>query len=286
MKQIAAAFRRLTRPKPPAAAAMGQVLTLSPARIYAVGDIHGEARLYRQLEQMILEDMARDQAPEALVVLLGDLLDRGPDSAGLIDHLLNPAPHGLKRIILRGNHEDMALRYLDDPTPDAGWLEHGGAQTLASYGLAADDRLGYALPARQMRMRLDVHIPEDHRAFLAGLPHFLQTPEYFFCHAGPEPELPLAGQSPRTLMWSRGFLDESLAPPPDLDGRLVVHGHMPVPEPVWRGWRLNLDTGACFDGPLSAARLIPGQPPHILATPLSSAVQSQHFKVAPTAPDW
>ncbi|MGO4855109.1 metallophosphoesterase [Phaeovulum sp. W22_SRMD_FR3] len=292
MKLLSSALQRFARPKAPAALARGILLDSTPARIYAVGDIHGEARLYRQLEQMILADMAMEAAPgapavtDAVVILLGDLIDRGPDSAALIDHLLAPAPRGLRRIVLRGNHEDMALRYLDNPTPDAAWLQHGGAETLASYGLAADERLGYGLPSRQMRMRLDVHLPEDHRAFLSQLPHFVQTPEYYFCHAGPEPDLGLTEQRPRTLMWSRGFADDNLAAPDGLGQRLVVHGHMPVTSPVLRDWRLNLDTGACFGGPLSAARLIPGQMPHVIAAQPGRTVQSPHFKVAPPAPDW
>ncbi|MFP1645471.1 metallophosphoesterase [Pontitalea aquivivens] len=232
--------------------------------IYAVGDIHGEVALYRQLERRILADRAtRFGDRPALVVILGDMIDRGPDSAGLIDFLLAPAPRGLRRLCLMGNHEQMALAFLTAPDPRAAWLDHGGAQTLASYGIVPDPRHGYRMPARRLRALVAAHVPPAHLAFLRGLPAWLWA-GHFFCHAGTAPDRSLTRQSLGTLLWSRGFDDPSLPAPADLGGALVVHGHMPQPRAVQRGWRINVDSGACATGRLSAVRLVAGDEPAFL----------------------
>jgi serine/threonine protein phosphatase 1 len=241
------------RPRPVADAVTGLQLAPPFPTIYAVGDLHGRLDLYREMESRILHD----PAPGAkLLLLLGDVLDRGPDSAALVDHLLAAPPEGLARHCLMGNHEDMALRFLDDPDPQSNWLWQGGAATLASYGL--DWPAAAQLGPRQRASLLAAHVPAAHRQFLASLPTFLRAGPLFFSHAGADPALPLAAQQRQALLWSRSYLDKSLPAPPDLPpGGLVVQGHVPLLAPERRGWRVNVDTGAVFSGRLSAIRLQP-----------------------------
>lgn len=249
----------------PAAPAPGIYLPPPYPLIYAVGDIHGEAALYRRLVARLADDRAEQAGgARALLVILGDMIDRGPDSAAMIDLLCGPPPQGFDRMCLMGNHEQMALDFLTDPQPNSAWLDHGGAETLASYGIAPDARLGYRMPARRLSALVAAHVPAEHLAFLRGLPAWLRA-GHFFCHAGPAPDRPLLGQDLRPLLWSRGFADPALPPPPDLGAALVIHGHVPVAAPVQRGWRINIDTGAYASGRLSAVRLAPGAPPAFLS---------------------
>jgi len=230
--------------------------------VYAVGDVHGRLDLFRKMESQI----AADRAGEKLIVLLGDVVDRGPDSAGMIDHLLASPPPGISRVCLLGNHEDMALRFLQDPDPQADWLAHGGAEMLASYGVARDLDAIRSLSRKSLEMRIVAHVPEDHLRFLANLPTFMRAGANFYCHAGVDPALALGAQMRRTLLWSRRFLDDAGAPPPDLpEGGLVVQGHVPVAAPQQKAWRVNVDTGAFSTGRLSAVRLSAGEAPQFLS---------------------
>jgi serine/threonine protein phosphatase 1 len=247
--------------------------------IYAVGDIHGEAALYHRLAARIAADRAGQGGEgRALLVILGDMIDRGPGSAALLDHFCAPPPPGFDRICLMGNHEQMALAFLADPQPGTAWLDHGGAATLASYGIAPDPRLGWRIPAKRLSALVAAQGPAGHLAFLRGLPAWLRA-GHFFCHAGPAPDRPLTGQGLRTLLWSRGFDDPGLAAPAGLGAALVVHGHVPVPGPVRRGWRVNVDTGAYATGRLSAVRLAPG------AAPVFLTVAADDARPAPATSD-
>ncbi|MBW6505862.1 MAG: metallophosphoesterase [Rhodobacteraceae bacterium] len=265
---MSALVRRLfTRRRPPAPAPQpavsGMMLDPPLPTIYAVGDVHGRLDLYRAMEARI----AADAVPGAkLIVLLGDIIDRGPDSAGMIDHLLAPAPMGTTRLCLLGNHEDMALQFLRDPDPRADWLAYGGAEMLASYGIARDITALHALSPKALAMRIAAHIPQEHVDFLAGLPLYLHAGRHYLCHAGVDPAQPLDQQDRQTLLWSRRFADPESLPPPDLaPGGLVVQGHMPVTAPSQRDWRINVDTGAYVTGRLSAVRLVQGLAPVFLA---------------------
>lgn len=225
------------------------------AVIYAVGDLHGRLDLYAMIERLILRDPGRPAGAPVLLVLLGDMLDRGPDSAALVERLLAPPPPGLERVCLMGNHEELALAYFERPDPTARWLEFGGAETLASYGIAPDRRLGFRLPARQMAARIAAHVPGPHLAFLRALPLWLRVGPHFFSHAGPDPARPLDAQLPGDLLWSRAFDAAPTEPPPDLGAGLAVQGHVPVLRAEQRGWRLGIDTGAYATGRLTAVRL-------------------------------
>lgn len=219
-------------------------------RVYAIGDIHGCADLLGRLHALIREDA--DAAPERrrIVVYLGDYVDRGTDSAGVIDRVLAGPGPDFERVCLRGNHEDMMLRFLGGEDIGAVWLYNGGGETLESYGLSTQvARFGAWLPDHgPVRESLRAALPETHRAFLDGLVTTHVEGGYLFVHAGLRPGRPLDAQKDEDLLWIRQpFLDS------DADyGYIVVHGHTPVREPELRPNRINLDTGAVYWGRLTA----------------------------------
>lgn len=219
-----------------------------PAAIYAVGDIHGCLALYQDLEAAIARD-AEGIDGIKLIVCLGDVIDRGAQSAQVLDHLLAEAPAGFQRMVLRGNHEDMFLRFLDNPGGNLAWLDYGGDETLRSYGLVPENDEGFAGDGRKLARKLLRSIPQVHKDFLSGLPCGLECGGLRFAHAGYELGLPAEKQSARRLMWgppsgSTGGLEEAV----------LVHGHITVPEVEETRNRINLDLGAYQSGRLAAMR--------------------------------
>ena len=223
-----------------------------PTLIYAIGDVHGCIDHLRTLEQRIVAD-GRLTPGLKLIVMLGDYVDRGPNSAAVLDHLIAPPPDGFRRLCLRGNHDDMLLRLVEGTVDPEWWLEFGGAETLFSYGydvqhLAGDRRGALA----EIIRRFAADMPPTHLAFLKRLPAALSTPRYFFCHAGVRPGVPLDAQSDEDLLWVRApFLDHK-GPPFE---RTIIHGHTPSKKPFISRYRIGLDTNACRGGKLSVARL-------------------------------
>jgi serine/threonine protein phosphatase 1 len=229
-----------------------------PSLVYAVGDVHGRLDLLLRLEDRIAEDRARLQQP-ALLVLLGDLVDRGPASAQVLDHVLAPPPARFERLCLLGNHEAIMLSFIADPRPGAMWLAQGGRETLASYGIPPEQ---LRRPSRRLLTQLlATHVPERHLAFLRAMPVMLQTPRHVYVHAGIEPTVPLAEQSTDTLLWYRDDLLETYAGL----GRRVVHGHSITRTPLVTEHRIAIDTGAFQTGTLTAVALAPGTAPRILS---------------------
>lgn len=218
-------------------------LTAMPDRIYAIGDIHG---CYAQL--ITLEDMIRAHAHWAggssLVIVLGDMIDRGPDSAKVLDHLTQPMPGGMSRICLLGNHEQMMLKFWDKPKAHKSWLRHGGQQTLASYGVYLDDM---AKAGADVRHQMHAAIPPEHVEFLQGCPMVVDSPAAVFCHASIDPHQPLTEQSTQDLLWG----DPNKIAARDLD-RLLVHGHIPVGTGAQIGRRINVDSHCYASGRLTA----------------------------------
>ncbi len=253
---IAKAISGWTRAPVPQALPQQLHLHPQPPLAYVVGDIHGQLDLYRKLEARIAAEAA---GTPALVVLVGDLIDRGPNSAGVLDFVMARAPQGLQRQVIMGNHEEMFLRYLDAPRAEARWLDYGGRETLASYGIYGDPARGFDLPDKRLRQMFEASIPAEHIAWLRALPGALNLGErYFISHSGIDPTKPLAAQDARDLMWSRGFT----APPPE--GVTVIHGHTPVDTVDLRGPYIDVDTGAYATGRLSAVRLAPHAPPELV----------------------
>ena len=221
------------------------ILSAAPKLVYAVGDVHGCHDLYRQMEDEIARDAART-GETALLILLGDFIDRGPQSAQMMDHLLAPAPQGVTRLALMGNHEDMFVQFLRRPRPDHPWLQYGGEETLRSYGIAPSDM------TRALAHRLAAHIPAAHIEFLEQLPLALHMPGLMFSHAGANPYRGAHEQSKTDLLCANPALLDS-APLP----LRVVHGHTPTADgkPVVTHARVNVDTGAYATGVLTAIEL-------------------------------
>ncbi len=219
--------------------------------IYAIGDIHGHLGLLQVAHDLIADDMAKHGAGP--VIHVGDLVDRGPDSRGVIDYLMQGQARGQDWTVLKGNHDRMFARFLRDPfepepglRADLGWLHPklGGPSTLASYGVekAADRPV-----ARVHAEALDA-VPQAHLDYLNGLPVLHRLGETAFVHAGIRPGIALDQQTETDLIWIREpFLSE-----PASFGPLIVHGHTAIDHATQYGNRLNLDSGAAYGGPLSA----------------------------------
>lgn len=233
-----------------------------PAVVYAIGDIHGCLDELLRLERMIVEDAADVGDGERWLVTLGDYIDRGPDSAQVIGHLMSAPPAGFRRIALAGNHEQLLLDFLADPIANAHWLDFGGLETARSYGMRNRPVGGRPGGARAIARDLASLIPESHLEFLSALPISLSLPGQYFVHAGIRPGVPIDQQSDEDLLWIRApFLEQGG------DGEVVVvHGHTPTNEPEIRPWRIGIDTGAFASSRLTAVRLQAHRPPTFLAT--------------------
>jgi serine/threonine protein phosphatase 1 len=217
-------------------------------RVYAIGDIHGRLDLLERAIAAIGRDVDR-HGGEALTVTLGDYIDRGPASRGVIERLaINPFP--TSHIALKGNHETLLEAFLSDPGGGEHWRRLGGLETLHSYGVpVADLMLGrnYAEASQRLREAL----PPHHLDFLRSLKTSHSHGCYFLCHAGVRPGVPLDRQSDHDLMWIR---EEFLSSTVDF-GKMIVHGHTPVETPDVRHNRINIDTGAFASGRLTCVVL-------------------------------
>jgi serine/threonine protein phosphatase 1 len=229
--------------------------------IYAIGDIHGRSDLLKGLIGRVLEDMgasARAGDPpcdKPVVVFLGDYIDRGADSRGVVDAILAlRGDPSLEVRCLKGNHEQALLEFLEDTAIGPSWMIHGGRQTLASYGVATHGIGPGAASAEgwaKVRDALANALAGDQLAFYRSLELSATYGDYLFVHAGVRPGVPLDRQSAQDMMWIRhDFIEGSTR----LD-KLVVHGHTPGEAPYVDFRRICVDTGAYATGILSAVRL-------------------------------
>src|SRR6478609_8793417 len=214
-------------------------------RVYAVGDIHGRRDLFEVLVEAIDADDAAAGPAETTVVLLGDLVDRGADSAGVI--ALARAWQARRQVrILGGNHEEMFLRSFDELEMFRHFLRHGGRDTALSYGI---DRAAFVSADLEQAQRLmRDHVPAEDIAFLEGFEDMVTIGDYMFVHAGIDPRVPLDAQRRQDLRWIR----EPFLSHPDTHGPVVVHGHTISDEPEDCGNRIGIDTGAFMSGRLTA----------------------------------
>jgi serine/threonine protein phosphatase 1 len=214
-------------------------------RLYAIGDVHGCRDLLAEMHARIDAEIARDRPADWRVVHVGDYCDRGPDTRGVIDFLIARMAADSRVICLRGNHDEGFRSFLAS-RPGAGiFINNGGETTAASYGVEAD----FSPPAiERTRAALVRAVPDAHVAFLAALPYATVVGDFFLCHAGIRPGVPLERQDPQDLIWIRErFLDD-----PQLHPRVIVHGHTPAEAVELRPNRVNVDTRAFASGRLSA----------------------------------
>jgi len=218
----------------------------SAKRVYAFGDVHGCSRLLDEAWRKVEDDLQRRPLPleQVLEIYLGDYIDRGPDSIGVIERLIER--RAARRVVcLAGNHEDIAHQALDDVEAFSRWLRLGAPETLISYGIRPPLRHfdDVARAHREYRARL----PASHRRFLGSLPLFHIHARCLFVHAGLRPGIPLESQSAVDLTTIRtAFLSFRGDHP-----YLVIHGHTPVHEPEIMRNRINIDTGAYATGRLT-----------------------------------
>ncbi|SLN77733.1 metallophosphoesterase family protein [Oceanibacterium hippocampi] len=217
------------------------------SRIYAVGDVHGCFDLWRLLKAKILDDAAQANRPRNVVVLLGDIVDRGPDSCAMVEELCGDPLPGFEILCLKGNHEDYLLRFLDDLSVAPSWLTYGGLATMRSYGIDVPDDYHRDLPIEALQAEWRERLPDHHRDFLRGLKEIHVEGDFAFVHAGVRPGIPLELQSSEDLLWIRGpFLNSG-----EDFGKVIVHGHTISNAPEFRANRIGIDTGAFVTGRLS-----------------------------------
>lgn len=219
-------------------------------RVYAVGDIHGSLGLFERLMYMIGEDIGRhcngDVVP--VIVFLGDYIDRGTDSRGVVERLIQGPIDGVDCRFLLGNHEASLLQFLQEPAKSADWLSFGGAETIASYGVRVSVGIREASRCAALRDRFRDALPDTHIAFLSGLETLVEFGDYAFVHAGIKPGRALARQRLQDLLWIREpFLSDHRR-----HERVVVHGHTVVESPEVRDNRIAIDTGAYASGVLTS----------------------------------
>lgn len=202
-------------------------------RTFAIGDLHG---CLGHLEALLARISYRPG--EDRLIFLGDYVDRGPDSAGVVERLLALRGESPQVVCLMGNHERMFLDFVDGRRA-ALFLANGGRETLASYKRRS---------GRWQRFTGHAELPDDHLAFLRDLPLIHLTPTHLFVHAGLRPGIPLEAQTEEDLLWIR---EPFFTVPVEID-RTVVFGHSPMVTPFCEAKRVGIDTGACYGGPLTA----------------------------------
>lgn len=237
LKSIRRIFERAERPSL-AAVPAGQ-------RIYAVGDIHGRLDLFEALIAAIEEDDAAAGPADTTVILLGDLVDRGPDSAGVIARAREWRRRRTVRI-LAGNHEEMFLKSFEKVETLRHFLRFGGRETVLSYGI---DRKTYQTASVEEVQRIMTQaVPAEDRRFMEGFEDMIAIGGYLFVHAGIAPDVPLEKQRRQDLRWIREpFLSHR-----EPFGPVVVHGHTICDAPEELDNRIGVDTGAYVTGRLTA----------------------------------
>lgn len=234
--------------------------------IYAIGDIHGRLDLLEAIHDQIVADARQRQASQRRLVYLGDYVSRGADSPAVVDRVRNWLPPGFTRVTLRGNHEDLLLRYIDGDCEAGGhWFDYGGLDTLAAYGVVIADRAARDRTSIGALGRLFASsLPPEHLEFFRELQFSHRAGGYFFAHGGIRPGVPLEQQSTHDCMWIRGTFLES-----DADhGAVIVHGHSISQYPEIHHNRIGIDTGA-YDSGVLTCLVLDGESRRFLQTGFS-----------------
>lgn len=217
-------------------------------RYYVIGDIHGRLDLLEALVEAIERHDTQSAPADTTIVLLGDLVDRGPDSAGVI-RFARDWQKRRKLRLLAGNHEEMFLESFEDKEVLRHFLKHGGRETILSYGIARKEF--NELSVKQLFKRLPEIVPQEDRDFLASFEEMIVAGDYVFVHAGIDPATPLAEQRRRDMLWIRDRFLRDAGP----FEKVVVHGHTIFDEVADKGHRIGIDTGAFRTGVLTALML-------------------------------
>lgn len=224
-------------------------------RVYAIGDIHGRNDLLHKLLNQIEADDASRGAADTHIIFLGDLMDRGPDSAGVIDTAMELRDAGRKVRFLMGNHEEVFVRACrkNDTKVTRFFLRIGGEETVLSYPITRAEYI--TLDMEQLSERLMTLVPETHLEFVESFEDQIVIGDYAFVHAGIRPGVPLSEQKPSDLRWIREDFVEQRG---DLE-KVVVYGHTIYDEVEERGSRIGIDTGAYASDKLTALALEGGE---------------------------
>jgi serine/threonine protein phosphatase 1 len=220
-------------------------------RVYAIGDVHGRLDLLKSLLGQIIADDRNREAADTQIILLGDLVDRGPDSAGVVETLRLLSQSGLNIRCIAGNHEEVMLDTITNPTAEMArfFYRIGGRETLLSYGLSQKEM--DSLDFGQLAERMVGLVPPAHVEFLTAMENCIVIGDYAFVHAGISPYVPLENQQLKALRWIR---DDFL----NFDGELektIVYGHTITENVDFGTSRIGLDTGAYKTGKLTAMGL-------------------------------
>ncbi len=225
-------------------------------RIYAIGDVHGRYDLLIELLALIHADATNLPDGRATrLVFLGDLIDRGEDTKAVLAALLTLTSDPAAQVdLVRGNHEDALIDFLEDPVAGAAWLEFGGLQTFSSFRVAPPRSLTDRAELARARDDLAAELVPFHPV-LRRLRPWVRSGDVVFCHASIDPARPVDEQDEAVLTWGDpGFLTDVPVP-----GLRVVHGHFDGDAPVSRPGRVCVDTGAYYSGVLTAVRLDEGE---------------------------
>ncbi|WP_192252603.1 metallophosphoesterase [Mesorhizobium silamurunense] len=221
-------------------------------RLYAIGDVHGRHDLLAAMHRGIESELEYAPSSDWRIIHLGDYVDRGPDSKSVIEFLIEAKKRDPRNIMLAGNHDMGMLDFLDEPDANGLFMRFGGVQTALSYGVKLSSGGGWF--DRSDDTLLHGHaalvdaVPQTHIDFLKSLSFSVTFGDFFFCHAGIRPGIPLESQSPQDLIWIRDAFHDH----PGLYPKVIVHGHTPVPEAEVMANRVNVDTLAWQAGTLSA----------------------------------
>lgn len=243
------------KPRAEAGAPPRFTVPLAPeSPLFVIGDVHGCAGLLGSL----LSRIGWPDLPEgAVLVLLGDYVDRGEESRAVLDLVAGLAAQAPGRVVtLRGNHEQMMLDFLDHPAERGPrWLRNGGLQTLASYGIGGLSESSEGAALETAANRLAAALGRERQDWLRALPLQWRSGNVHMVHAAADPALPMEAQEARVLLWGRGEFFRT----PRSDGNWIVHGHTVVKEPLARNGRIAVDTGAVYTGRLTAAAIEAGK---------------------------
>lgn len=243
---ISSLFRRKDRARKTAAGVPDGTV------VWAIGDVHGRSDLLGPLLTEVVNDLRMTKPARPVIVMLGDYVDRGIDSRGVLDLLCTLSDQAdIETHLIRGNHEERFEAFLSDPELGPAWCEYGGREALRSYGVAAPAFKTEAEGWVRASAELNAALPDTHRRFLAAQRSSVEIGDYFFSHAGARPGVPLADQSPDDLMWIRQDFLTSKA----RFEKVVVHGHTPEQEVHSDDRRIGIDTGAYATGVLTGLRL-------------------------------